>query len=286
MSHDSDRVTTDLVNTREALAQYLQASITFMYECLMQPDPESDLVVARQHPVLGLAYTLAYSYLLAGIDYLRTLTVALHGDPSPHYIPQQACFALLRGCLEPAARASWLLEKDIAPRTRIARGLVERFYDSEQAFSMNRDEQRLRNDKNLLRSVAHEYSLDLIERKGKLVTVDGEARPGATAITGKILAIASGQTREQSFLFRMLSGFAHSIPYALLSHVSDVRELGVQTVGTADPPIQYIIVSAVWTVRVHQLGVERLGEYAGRIGAPGLDLDPGLLVRNTTALDT
>jgi hypothetical protein len=224
--------------------------------------------------------------LQAGNDYLRTLAVALHGDPSPSYVPLQACFALLRGCLEPAARASWLLEKDLAARTRIARGLVERFYDSEQAFSLNRDEQRLLKDQNLLRGVAHEHSLDLIEKKGEIVTVDGEVRPGATAITGRMLATASGQTSEQSFLFRMLSGFAHSVPYALLSDVSDIRESGAQTVGTASPPMQYIIVSAVWTVRVHQLGAERLGEYAGRKGAPRLELDPALLVRNTTALDT
>jgi hypothetical protein len=48
-------------------------------------------------------------YLLAGNDYLRTLTVALHGDPSPYFVPQQASFALLRGCL--LARASSIRRK-------------------------------------------------------------------------------------------------------------------------------------------------------------------------------
>jgi hypothetical protein len=158
---------------------------------------------------------LAELLLMSAEFHLMTLMAAL----STRELYPLGGYTLIRGAAEPAARAAWLTDPGTTPKNRRARVLVERLNALQERRKFK--DQRRKADDRIGELVTDAKSLGHRPVDGKVKKPEhfGQARPSATTLFGQLLPEISkpGADPVGADLYRILCGFTHSVPWALLA---------------------------------------------------------------------
>lgn len=246
--------------------------------CLRHAADGSPLQVALSDPVYQDVYTTAWQHLLTGVDHLEALVSALHGDADSARVPQAACFTLARGCLESASYACWLLEHDLSEAIRLARGLAARAHNMREEHKLSIEVARNRERAGIeARRQAKTASLEMAARdRGLSVCHDGhwpvrfgtESRPGATVITARWLKALYPHEKHPTYVYRLMSGYAHGLGYALALNAIGEQRVGQLTLVQVEPPLGTIVPCVIASAELHHHAVTLLGVHSGRHDVP------------------
>ncbi len=158
---------------------------------------------------------LAELLLLSAEFHLLTFAAAL----STRELYPLGGHTLLRGAAEPASRAAWLMDPTVSDKDRRARVLVERLNALQERRKFR--DQRKHADDRIKQLVRDAESLGHRAVDGKLKKPEhfGQMRISATTLFGQLLPDISkpGADDVGADLYRILSGFTHSVPCALLA---------------------------------------------------------------------
>jgi hypothetical protein len=246
------------------LDRYCQAAPAFAKHCIHEPQPGSAgaTEMAEQGP--RRAYAPGASYLGSGLDYLLTL-LHLFGTG---FVPNFAGYALARGCLEAGARAAWLFDPSLTTRQRTARGLVERIDSLENQHKVYRQGDHLTRRLNDVRATAAQDGMTVTKQSGTF-DVDGERWPKTTPLIEGLLRNMTGLTEEQYWFFALLCGFTHSAGYATVLNARRGEQDAAGWIwAQTNVNISWLTGSVLMSARVHAAALDRLGQLAGRNGAP------------------
>jgi|SRR5579859_409206 len=204
--------------------QLIDAAITHLrarvaaasdYHAGVRPAPGSDHANAVEGWRGNDPGPLAELLLLSADYHLLTFRAAL----STKELYPLGGHTLLRGAAEPAARAAWLMDPAITPKARRARVLVERLNALQERRKFAG--QRKPADDRIKTLVADATALGhrAVDGKQRKPEHFGEARPAATTLFARLLPdiAAAGADPIGANLYRILSGFTHSVPWALLA---------------------------------------------------------------------
>lgn len=166
--------------------------------------------------------------LAAAADHLGAMCRVLELEATVLYADK----VLARAGIEAAARAFWLLDPSIDARTRVARGLSERFHDTYQAGQLLGDEDRTERmaDREALLQRASTAGFKCFTPRKNPAYVEHE-RPGATAVMKQLLdadPISDVHDSLGAGTQRYLSTFVHATMVGLHSVISveDVIDVG------------------------------------------------------------
>jgi hypothetical protein len=159
---------------------------------------------------------LAELLLMSADFHLLTLAVALATDE----LYPLGGYTLIRGAAEPAARAAWLVDPDVSGKVRRARVLAERL-NSLQERRKFKNQRRGADDRiKVLIKDAESLGHRLVrDKKTNQPSHFGQPRTSATTLFGQLLPDIAGPDADPTgtALYRLLSGFTHSVPWALLA---------------------------------------------------------------------
>jgi len=205
--------------------------------------------------------------LLVSADYhLETFAVVLG---APMLFPIGG-YTLLRGAAEPAARAAWLMEPKATRHQRLGRALVERLYSLKQQALFKRRKKDVTDQIDRLVLEAGELGFKAIpnQHRPKEIEHFGEPRPGATSLFGKLLPdiAQSGADPIGSDVYKILSGYAHSVPWAIFLEGESFAggEPGFKWLKVdLRLPFQLLLLQQV--LRLHDIAHDRI---SGRVNRP------------------
>ncbi|MFI5282500.1 MAG: hypothetical protein ACHQ0J_05160 [Candidatus Dormibacterales bacterium] len=174
------------------------------------------------------AFDFARFHLAGAEDHLMTVAVIL----GTGWLPTYAWYGLLRSCLEASARACWLLDPTLTPRQRQSRGFTEHLTKVRGDLAFARPPRRpaIRLKIEALRDEAKRQGIP--ESFGKPPEAGapkplvgfGIKRPGPSRLLLEALPdeLAPDDDPEGQFLYHIVSGPAHSEPWALILPVERV----------------------------------------------------------------
>jgi hypothetical protein len=158
---------------------------------------------------------LAELLLVRAEYHLLTLMAAL----STRELYPLGGYTLLRGAAEPAARAAWLIDPGTTAKNRRARVLAERLNALQERRRFK--EQRRKADDRMRELVRDAEALGHrpSDQDLRKLAHFGQVRPSATTLFGQLLPEISepGADPLGADIYRILSGFTHSVPWALLA---------------------------------------------------------------------
>lgn len=208
---------------RLALLAFLDDAGSFVNESGVQPTAES--ILAREQAKsdavqLDAAGKQGHLLLESAFDHVFALT-RLMVTPVPTIAP----WTCVRGGLEAAAIACWLLAHDIGAEERIGRSLAYRFEGLSQQVSLARatgsESERLKAEKRIedveAKALAMGYAR-VVSRTGR--------RDGIAQRMPRITALVGGVMGEEP-LYRILSAIAHGHSFALIQlgfHAPDASQ--------------------------------------------------------------
>jgi len=184
------------------------------------------------------AFDFARLHLAGSEDHLVAMATMFGSGRLPAF----AGYTNLRGSLEATARACWLLDPKVSPRQRQERGFTEQLNNLQglQKFKRHRESRRkmivqLRLDA-AKAGLAPKFANTPKKKSGSPPLLGfGIARPLATDLLLELLPHqpTSDDDVEGAFLYRLVSGSAHSEPWALLANQERVgfSEPGVAVMG-------------------------------------------------------
>jgi hypothetical protein len=257
-----------LLGMRDFLADYCADAKDFMARCLATPAPESRLARSLRASLQDGVYTVAWQYLLVGVDHLEALVQTLQGTPETLQIPQAACFTLERGCLESSSFAVWLLDPTVPEDVSVSRGLMARVRNLYERQKIGAND-KIRDDAlRQIASVARAHGLR-IEQKGIYPTKIGPtSKPQATDVCGDALALIHSPGKDYRSVYQILSGYAHGLGYALSLNITTWQTVGQLKLGTIVPPVESILLRGLASARVHHKALEMLGHHTGLDDVP------------------
>jgi hypothetical protein len=226
----------------EFLGRYVEASShAWGTQAFSEPRAGSTYEVACRLPKGRWAFDYARLHLAAADDHLHTAAAVMSVT-----LPAYALYTVLRGSLEAAARACWLLQPQLSARQRQERGFTERLSGLQGVQKFKRHRMEWKGKIADLRAEASRSGLaEETESKkpGNPVVGFGIKRPGITELILDLLpeTPSSDDDSEGAFLYRFVSGMAHSEPWAILTTL--------ETVGTIDADVSV----GRFEVKFHQL---------------------------------
>ncbi len=155
------------------------------------------------------------TWMLSADGHLLTLAAAFSTGELHAYGP----YSLLRGAAEPLARFTWLFDDSIGSAQRHQRLLGERLENQIEQHKIKalRDRAKARIDHiSKLAAAAGFVQTPATGRPAHF----GQPRPATTVLFARLLADAGADPAEDhlgELLYRLLSGHAHSVMYALMS---------------------------------------------------------------------
>ena len=168
------------------------------------------------------AFDLARLHLSGSEDHLVTVATILGSGR----LPAWAGYSVLRASLEASARACWLLDPNLSPRQRQERGFTEQLNHLQglQTFSRHRESRRklivdLRTEA-AKAGLQEKFGISTKKSQSPPLRGFGIIRPGPTELILGLLPHkpTADDDAEGGFLYRLLSGSAHSEPWALLAN--------------------------------------------------------------------
>lgn len=207
------------------------------------------------------AFDFARLHLAGSEDHLQTMATIFGSGRLPAY----AGYTALRGSLEAAARACWLLDPNLSPRQRQERGFTEHLNNLQglQKFKRHRESRRklvvqLRLDAAKAGLVPKFAQVAKKKSSPPPLIGFGIARP---LITDLLLALLPHQPTadddaEGAFLYRLVSGSAHSEPWALLANHERVgfSEPGV-AVAALEVHLDVLLPATTRVVKLHDRAI-------------------------------
>lgn len=223
-------------------------------------DGSAAAVEMEAEPEARRAYILARALLVCALDHLNTLRIVV-GEA--RVVPAYAHFTLLRGALEPALHARWVIAGS-AP-DRLARGFALEFenYEERRKFEGSLGE-------GLLARQRIGELLAVAEQLGLTKSTDAGAVRLRTTVPSYIdlLRVLPGADPEaasehdDSWVYRFLSGYAHAKAWATTLGMGQVvTQEGGGLAGRVEAVDTYTVemVERVWrTVAVAVDEIERL----------------------------
>jgi hypothetical protein len=173
------------------------------------------------------AFDFARFHLASAEDHLMTIAVILGSGWWPMY----SWYALVRSWLEASARACWLLDPHLTPRQRQSRGFTEhlvklqgdlKFARPQTKASILQKIRALRGDASCQR-LQETFGRPLQKGAPKPLVGFGISRPGPSTLVQKWFPeVTPGGGAVGEFLYHVVSGPAHSEPWALLLAIERV----------------------------------------------------------------
>jgi hypothetical protein len=208
------------------LDRVLDVSSRFIPE-VVTPHPKkgsqiSDAYIAKQRDAFEIARVL----LLSAQDHLGAIAIIAKAGT----LPQFALYTLLRGAAEAVVRARHLLDVDpsLTSADRLGRALNERLRNVEEAGKLDSASATYATKRvPHLESRAAALGINVVRNKKSEIIGFGTARPSILELFDRYLP--AGKT-----VFRYLSAFAHSEPWALIpkERAKPSAEPGINIVST------------------------------------------------------
>jgi hypothetical protein len=176
------------------------------------------------------AFDFARIHFAGAEDHLYTMAAIFLAGKVPIF----GGLTVLRGTLEASARACWLLDPKLSQRQRQERGFTERLNHLQglQKFQREREDARAK----IVRLRAQATAAGLDEKVSKehkksppALLGFGIVRPKMTDLLLQLLPhrrAGIDADAEGQFLYRLVSGSAHSEPWAILASTTSVESLG------------------------------------------------------------
>ncbi|MFI5281849.1 MAG: hypothetical protein ACHQ0J_01810 [Candidatus Dormibacterales bacterium] len=248
----------------DAAVAHLRARVAAAnaYRADVRPPPGSDHARAVEGWRGNEPGPLAELLLLSADYHLLTFMAAL----STRELYPLGGYTLLRGAAEPAARAAWLMDPAITPKARRARVLVERLNALQERRKFAG--QRKPADDRIKTLVGDATALGHRAVDGKQKKPDhfGEVRPAATTLFARLLPdiAAAGADPVGANLYRILSGFTHSVPWALLAQSEYFQgELPGHKWARVELNAAWLIALLKEVLMLHDIALERLAAQLG-----------------------
>jgi hypothetical protein len=182
-------------------AEFARASVTIA--------PTSARAVDAAGPAGDLAFEMANLKLSTAEDHLLAAAALMSQG-----IPRYACYTVLRGTIEAAAAAFWLVGPKLTPRDRHGRSLTAQLLNllaTKREYPSNDITERVQG----LRKAAAGLELkEVLDRDGRLIAF-GARRP---SITQQIKSLPIFDSIERSTTYSTVSAFAHGEMWAILKN--------------------------------------------------------------------
>lgn len=201
----TDRMLRDLGKVDEFVARL---------DATLNPPADSIAAMERSDRLRAYGYDLAAMLLGSAIDHLRAWRMLIYG----RLIPIYAHFSLLRTAHETAHAALWLVEPGISSDERLARGVAGQFADYEERRKAEADTGIVQAPP--AKSAAQRQA-DLIGN-AKSIGLTRPDKNGKDALPTRVPTTVELFERFEpvrpgvkgSFVYRVLSGFAHGKQWA------------------------------------------------------------------------
>ncbi len=232
------------------------------YRVAVRPPPGSEYEKAHKDSRGNDPGPLAELLLTSSDFHLMTLATAL----STRELYPLGGYTLLRGAAEPAARAAWLMDPGVSAKARRARVLVERLNALQERRKFK--DQRRKADDRIAKLVEDATALGHrpVDSKVKKPEHFGEVRTSATTLFGQLLPDISrpGADPFGADLYRLLSGFTHSVPWALLAQSERYQgeRPGYQWARIELNPA-WLLAAQAEVLELHDIAHERLAAQVG-----------------------
>jgi hypothetical protein len=239
-----------------------RVSAADVYRAAVRPAPGSEYAKAVEDWRGNQPGPLAELLVISADYHLLTFRATL----STRELYPLGSYTLLRGAAEPAARASWLVDPSVSPKVRRARVLVERLNALQERRKFAG--QRGPADDRIKTLVEDATALGHRAVDGKLKKPEhfGEARPAATTLFARLLPdlAAAGADPIGANLYRILSGFTHSVPWALLAQSESFQgdRPGFKW-ARVELNIAWLIALFNEVLMLHDIALERLAAQVG-----------------------
>ena len=158
--------------------------------------------------------SLALMWALSADGHLMTMASSM----STGELHAFGLYSLLRGAAEPLARVTWLFDASATSAQRHQRLLAERLANQLERRKLKRFRRHADDRIDAIAKVAAQAGFKPTPRTGRPEHF-GQPRPSSTTLFARILTEAHIDPTEDpvgEMLYRMLSGHAHSMMYALM----------------------------------------------------------------------
>ena len=199
----------------DAASTHIRARViaAVQYRVAVRPQPGSEHELALQGWRGNEPGALAELLLVSAEFHFLTLASTL----SSRELYPLGGYTLIRGAAEPSARAAWLMDPNVGPKVRRARVLAERLNALIERRKF-KDQRRKAADR-IKELIADAEDLGHQVDDRNRPTHFGQARTSATTLFGQLLPGVASRDADPvgADLYRILSGFTHSVPWALLA---------------------------------------------------------------------
>jgi hypothetical protein len=219
------------------LSDFLPAANSLAMQELLE---EEDLSTENRKEPIRSVHAMGNILVTVAEDHMTSLLKLMHDDPVPAFGTQIITRALLEAC----GAAKWLLDIEISPRTRVARGWTETLYSWDQVRNLSTGHVALFDAKELrIRNAADSLGMTFHPKKKRDAAYVDSPKPGNT----KTVVLALGPEIGKS-AYNYLSAVAHGTSYGLMQQIQATGERAVDGDPLAAVGVSTRNVAYMWSL--------------------------------------